>query len=152
MSNQCRCCGARCGEPAAVDMNRRDFLAKLAAGTASLSLSGQLAWADDAEQPLATPAKPHGLRAYPLVPARVYQGKNLEAVGMPIGGIGTGSIWLNGQGQWGVWQIFNNLSEPRIPDSFFAVRARSACCRPRRKGRWLRSSRWSTRAAIRSPG
>ncbi len=45
---------------------------------------------------------------------------------MPIGGIGTGSIWLDGQGRLAVWQIFNNLSEPRIPDSFFAVRARSA--------------------------
>ena len=43
---------------------------------------------------------------------------------MPIGGIGTGSIWLDGQGRLAVWQIFNNLSEPRVPDSFFAVRAR----------------------------
>jgi uncharacterized protein (DUF608 family) len=44
---------------------------------------------------------------------------------MPLGGIGTGSVWLDGQGRLGVWQIFNNLSEPRIPDSFFLVRARS---------------------------
>ena len=44
---------------------------------------------------------------------------------MPIGGIGTGSIWLDGQGRLGVWQIFNNLSETRIPDSYFAVSART---------------------------
>ena len=45
---------------------------------------------------------------------------------MPLGGIGSGSIWLNGQGQLGVWQIFNNLSEPRVPDSFLAVCAKAA--------------------------
>jgi tRNA-specific 2-thiouridylase len=45
---------------------------------------------------------------------------------MPIGGIGTGSIWLNGRGQLGVWQIFNNFTEARIPDSFLAVRVRDA--------------------------
>ena len=44
---------------------------------------------------------------------------------MPIGGIGTGRIWLDGQGRLAVWQIFNNFSESRIPDSFFAVRARA---------------------------
>ncbi len=43
---------------------------------------------------------------------------------MPIGGIGTGSIWLDGQGRLSVWQIFNNLNETRVPDSFFAVRAK----------------------------
>jgi uncharacterized protein (DUF608 family) len=42
---------------------------------------------------------------------------------MPIGGIGTGTIWLDGQGRLGVWQIFNNHGEDRIPDSFFALRA-----------------------------
>ena len=40
-------------------------------------------------------------RAYPMTPRRVYRGKNLEAVGMPMGGIGTGSIWLDGRGQSG---------------------------------------------------
>ena len=74
------------------------------------------------------PAPPHSpwLGRYPLTPRRVYRGKNLEAVGMPLGGIGSGSIWLNGQGQLGVWQIFNNLSEPRVPDSFLAVSAKAA--------------------------
>ncbi|MGQ9730027.1 MAG: GH116 family glycosyl-hydrolase [Candidatus Zipacnadales bacterium] len=56
---------------------------------------------------------------------RVYTGEHLAAVAMPIGGIGTGTIWLDGQGRLSVWQIFNNYTEVRIPDSFFAVRAQA---------------------------
>jgi len=55
---------------------------------------------------------------------RVYSGEHLEAVGMPVGGIGTGNIWIAGDGGLSVWQIFNTLTEKaRLPDSFFAVRA-----------------------------
>jgi len=106
-----------------VELSRRDFLEKLAAGTAAMAMAGPLAWAEDA-QPLAPPKGQAG-RSYPLTPPRVYRGKHLEAVAMPLGGIGTGSIWLDGQGRLSVWQIFNNLSEPRVPDSFFLVRARA---------------------------
>jgi uncharacterized protein (DUF608 family) len=125
MSSECRCCGGRCAAEPPVELSRRDFLEKLAAGTAALAVAGPLAWADEADAPpLALPKGPAG-RSYPLTPPRVYRGKHLEAVAMPLGGIGTGSVWLDGQGRLGVWQIFNNLSEPRIPDSFFLVRARS---------------------------
>jgi uncharacterized protein (DUF608 family) len=106
-------------------LSRRDFMEKLALGTAALALAGDLATsADGKEKGCLAPPKPLGGRAYPMTLPRVYRGKNLEAVGMPIGGIGAGSIWLDGQGQLGVWQIFNNLSEPRIPGSFFGVRVR----------------------------
>jgi uncharacterized protein (DUF608 family) len=107
------------------DFTRRDFLGKLAAGAAGAALAAELAWAKPpaTAQPLTPPPGP---TSYPLTPPRVYRGKNLEAVAMPLGGIGTGSVWLDGQGRLAVWQIFNNLSEPRIPDSFFAVRARTA--------------------------
>ncbi len=123
MSDQCRCCGGRCGNVPLTDVSRRDFLGKLAAGAAGAALMAELAWARSPAEPLTPPPGP---RAYPLTPPRVYRGKHLEAVAMPLGGIGTGSIWLDGQGRLAVWQIFNNLSEPRIPDSLFAVRARTA--------------------------
>ncbi|MBU4285781.1 MAG: hypothetical protein KKD76_02635 [Verrucomicrobia bacterium] len=72
-------------------------------------------------------AEPAGVvPEYPLTPPRVYQDKNLEAVAMPIGGIGTGTIWLDGAGRLQVWQIFNNFDELRVPDSFFAVRVQPA--------------------------
>ena len=131
MSDQGRCCGGRCNVAQPVELSRREFLAKVAAGTAALSMAGQLSWADDGGRAtrLQAPA-PGAAGAYPVTPVRVYQGANLEAVGMPVGGIGTGSIWLDGQGKLGVWQIFNNLSEPRIPDSFFAVSARTAASKP----------------------
>ena len=125
MPNECRCCGGRCGVQPLAELSRREFMEKLALGTAALSLAGGLASsAEGEEKACLTPPKPLGGRTYPLTPPRIYRGKNLEAVGMPIGGIGTGSIWLDGEGKLGIWQIFNNLSEPRIPDSFFAVRVR----------------------------
>lgn len=123
MSGQGRCCGGRCQAPMSTEMSRREFMEKLTAGVAALALAEGYARAEDLkEQSLLMPAKFAGSRRYPVTPARMYRGKNLEAVAMPIGGIGTGSIWLNGLGQLGVWQIFNNFTEHRIPDSFFAVR------------------------------
>jgi uncharacterized protein (DUF608 family) len=125
MSSQCRCCGGRCGESQPIELNRRGFLGQLAAGTAAWGLAEAWASAEPlpAVVPLALP-KAGPRPAYPLVPPRVYRGRNLEAVAMPLGGIGTGSVWLDGRGRLAVWQIFNNLSEPAIPDSFFAVSAR----------------------------
>ena len=131
MSSQGRCCGGRCSVAQPIELSRREFLARLGAGTAALSMAGQLGWADDAEKATRLlPPDAGAAGAYPITPVRVYQGVHLAAVGMPIGGIGTGSIWLDGQGKLGVWQIFNNLSEPRIPDSFFAVWAKTAEGKP----------------------
>ena len=123
MPDDGRCCGGRCRVAEPAFLSRREFIEWLGAGAAGLALVGEMAWAKG--DPLTTPKQP-AAGQYPLTPARVYRGKNLEAVAMPIGGIGTGSVWLDGQGRLSVWQIFNNLSEARIPDSFLAVRARAA--------------------------
>ncbi len=126
-SNEGRCCGGRCHVAQPIELSRREFLARVAAGTAALTMAGQMTWAEEGDRAARLlPPAADAAGAYPITPGRIYQGKSLEAVGMPVGGIGTGSIWLDGQGKLGVWQIFNNLSEPRIPDSFFAVRARTA--------------------------
>jgi uncharacterized protein (DUF608 family) len=36
-----------------------------------------------------------------------YRGKELDTIGMPIGGIATGQLYLHGDGTLGLWQIFN---------------------------------------------
>ena len=36
-----------------------------------------------------------------------YRGKDLETIGMPVGGIGTGQLYIRGDGTFAVWQIFN---------------------------------------------
>ena len=53
---------------------------------------------------------------------KIYSGQYLDAISMPIGGIGTGCIQINGQAQRTIWQIFNNYCIAHIDDSFFAIR------------------------------
>jgi len=38
---------------------------------------------------------------------QVYTGKDLETIGMPVGGIGAGQLYLRGDGTLACWQIFN---------------------------------------------
>lgn len=55
------------------------------------------------------------------------RGENLRAVAMPIGGIGTGSIALAGDGGLRQWQIVHNVNHlAHVPHSFFAVWAKPA--------------------------
>ncbi len=46
--------------------------------------------------------------------SRVYAGKYLDAISMPLGGIGSGGVQINGKAQLQSWQIFNNY-DPLIP-------------------------------------
>jgi uncharacterized protein (DUF608 family) len=107
-------CGCR-----AVD--RRVFLK--AAGLGAASFSGVL-------RPLAVlggaPAAPAGAVEH-FVPAEkglsaawirgllargapdVHRGEELDTIGMPVGGIAAGQLYLRGDGTLGVWQIFNRL-------------------------------------------
>ncbi len=62
------------------------------------------------------------------VPVRVrnvYHQEQLEALAMPLGGLGTGSIALCGDGSLRQWQIHNQVNHTAcVPHSFFAVWAR----------------------------
>ncbi|NQT83675.1 glucosylceramidase [bacterium] len=61
---------------------------------------------------------------------RVYRGRDLTAINLPIGGIGAGCIQINGGAERKIWQIFNNFKGVFVPHSFFAVRAKAAGDRP----------------------
>jgi lysophospholipase L1-like esterase len=58
---------------------------------------------------------------------KVYSGDELHPLGMPLGPVGGGSIYLRGTGELYRWEIFNNMnSAAHIPDQFFAIRAKPA--------------------------
>ncbi len=66
---------------------------------------------------------PEWLRSLADTKPIVYRGAALEHAAMPLGGIGTGSVALQGRGDLVEWQIFNNIDKSaRVPDSCFAVR------------------------------
>ena len=103
------CCG---------DVDRRDFLKAAGLGVAAASIQGSsLAWAGALDRPgpigdHLVPARKRLSRAwvkdlYARGKSHVYSGKDLDAVGMPVGGIGAGQVYLLGDGRLGCWQIFN---------------------------------------------
>jgi len=57
--------------------------------------------------------------------SKIYSGKSLEAIDMPVGGIGAGCIQVNGYGEMALWQIFNNYLSTKVPESLLAVRVKS---------------------------
>lgn len=62
---------------------------------------------------------------------REYTGEDLRCVAMPLGGIGTGSIALCGDGSLRQWQVVNQVNHIAcVPDSFFAVWARQRGMEP----------------------
>ncbi len=74
------------------------------------------------------------LLADPALMARgrptIYRGEHLGAISLTLGGIGAGSIQINGRAQRAVWQIFNNHRHAVVPHSFFAVRVKAADAEP----------------------
>ncbi|MCC6123875.1 MAG: glucosylceramidase [Pirellulales bacterium] len=57
--------------------------------------------------------------------SRIYRDEYLMAIRIPIGGLGTGSIQMDGQGRRAAWQLWRNFTDFPLPHSFFAVRARA---------------------------
>jgi len=117
-TSSCASSGCCSGEKS-VDVPRRTFL-KMTGGALIATSLGRPAVS------MAGPFSAKDLRQKHLVPANkrldpgwvkalyqrgvkeVFSGKSLENIAMPCGGIGTGQLYLCGDGTLGCWQIFNN--------------------------------------------
>ncbi|MFZ0214828.1 MAG: GH116 family glycosyl-hydrolase [Candidatus Dormiibacterota bacterium] len=61
------------------------------------------------------------------VPGVRYEGERLASVALPVGGIGTGTISVSGQGRWQDWEIENRPAKGFQPEyAFFSVWEREA--------------------------
>lgn len=119
MSECGRDCACRSG------VSRRDVL-KIGAGTAGLLAAGKPAKAEPGHIPpqcKVPPAKEWFDQLIEPGNTITYSGEHLEKLIFPLGGIGTGTIWLHGSGRLVNWQIFNNIQKNSlVDDTFFAVR------------------------------
>jgi uncharacterized protein (DUF608 family) len=60
----------------------------------------------------------------------VFRGEHLQNISLPLGGIGSGCIQISGMADMNIWQIFNDQRGEKLPNSFFAVRAKAAGGQP----------------------
>jgi len=132
--NKPGCCGS--------GPNRRDFLRFVSLGAAAAALASQGVAAEppgavDLEKliPADKGLKPEWVKSlFARGTPTVYRGKDLELIGMPIGGICAGQLYLGGDGRLWNWDIFNkhvgtgdkhyaNPPKPASPlDQGFAIR------------------------------
>jgi uncharacterized protein (DUF608 family) len=136
--------------PDSTDPSRRDFLAAAGVGVISITALAQaqpLRAADDAALPIdhfvpedkkLDPAWIAGLRARGERAWR--DGEALARIGMPVGGIGCGQLYLRGDGTLTAWRIFNRPTGPQPPtEQGFALRIAhggATVVKPLRSGGW----------------
>lgn len=121
-------CGSECDCKG--DVNRRDFLkigvtaAGLLAGTGVGSRGAEAAEPGYIPPECRRPPGPEWFEQLRKAGGPiVYSGENLQNIIFPLGGLGTGTVWLNGAGRLVNWQIFNNIyMDSQVDDTFFVVR------------------------------
>ncbi|HON91745.1 MAG TPA: GH116 family glycosyl hydrolase [Sedimentisphaerales bacterium] len=91
---------------------RRCRTMQIAAIVGMMALAGGLAAQETAKISHFVPADkslPQGFetKLFQRGEPAVWSGEELETIGMPIGGIATGQLYLRGDGTLGLWQIFN---------------------------------------------
>ncbi len=64
------------------------------------------------------------LRLFSRGEPRIYQDEYLDAVRLPVGGVGTGAIHMDGRAQRAAWQLWRNFTDFTLPHSVFALRAK----------------------------
>ncbi|HTT61677.1 MAG TPA: GH116 family glycosyl-hydrolase, partial [Bryobacteraceae bacterium] len=95
---------------------RRSFLKTVALAGGAAAAQTPPPSADrpsDAPKPVTLP---RSSMRYP----RVYTGRQLAMLAMPLGGVAAGSISIGGRGQLRDWEIFNRPDKGRSPEYAFA--------------------------------
>lgn len=98
---------------------RRDFLKTAAMGSLSLAIlgratretqagSGQVQLASDHFIPVDKGLRPEWVKAlFDRGEPEWFAGADLDTIGMPVGGIGAGQVYLTGDGRLAYWDVFN---------------------------------------------
>lgn len=126
--NSCNCGPGGCGPSGSQPLARRDFLRAVGAGAALLTqpwhtVFGAIAGpfsADDFEKLVPADKKfsAEWLKSlFERGAPTVYRGAELAHIGMPIGGICCGQVYLGGDGQLWHWDIFNQPASGGYNDS-----------------------------------
>jgi non-lysosomal glucosylceramidase len=103
-------------DPRQIPPHRRDFLQLLGVGTLSLVVdpnfvAGPFA-AEEADElvPLDKKLSPEWVRALTARGApEVYHGAETTLIGMPVGGLCAGQLYLGGDGKLWHWDVFNQV-------------------------------------------
>lgn len=106
------------------EIDRRTFLKGVGAGAATLATTAGLV------VNTSNSAAEHDFSRVSVTPRAdriVYRGDKLRALAMPLGGIGTGSVALAGDGGLRQWQVTHNVNHlAHVPHTFFAFWAKPA--------------------------
>ena len=111
IQNVCGCGSAGCGG----GIGRRDFIKWAAAGTATTlfqplhAVAGPFEAADfEKLVPADKKLQPEWIKSLSERGVRIpHRGPELERIGMPVGGICAGQLYLGGDGRLWHWDIFN---------------------------------------------
>jgi non-lysosomal glucosylceramidase len=103
--------GCPCQQASGSSLHRREFLRLMGLGALTVA-SGSRAWAQSTPTGDLVPADknldPAWVRSlFERGSPSVYTGKDLNYIGMPIGGICTGQLYLGGDGKLWYWDLFN---------------------------------------------
>src|SRR5512140_2133808 len=118
-------------------VSRREFIGTSAAAAGGLVSIGP-AMAAEPARPQASFVSPAGSRIpfsraelFASGATRVFEGRYLNEIAFPLGGIGTGTVSLGGRGQLRDWEIFNRPGKGKNPPyTFTSIYAKKAGGQP----------------------